>query len=352
MNLSDRESALTHWVGQQLQRLKLSQSSQDEGLDVVSGDASFRRYFRTRPSAEGVTWIAVDAPPEKEDSRPFVAIASAWIECGVYVPEVLAADFDQGFMLLSDLGDDLYLPQLADNSDALYQAALSALVKIQRCHETAGYELPHYDSQKLHNEMQLCPEWFFEQLLGLALTGEDKLRLREVFDRLVESALEQPQVCVHRDYHSRNLMTLPRGNVGVLDFQDAVMGPVTYDLVSLLRDCYINWPAEQEEKWISDYMELAGQQGIWSADEAPSYGCFKRWFDWMGLQRHIKCVGIFSRLYLRDGKAGYLQDIPRTFGYLKKVCEVYSEFAELNRWLDQVVVPAMAECPHLQVEES
>lgn len=348
MTLDDRESALAQWVDQQLQQLKLNQPESDAGLDVVSGDASFRRYFRTRSSAEGVTWIAVDAPPEKEDSRSFVAIARAWIECGVHVPEVLAADFDQGFMLLSDLGDDLYLPQLANNSDALYLAALSALVKIQRCHETVGYKLPHYNQQKLRDEMQLCPEWFFEQLLGLVLTSDDKSRLCEVFDRLVESALEQPQVCVHRDYHSRNLMALPNGNVGVLDFQDAVIGPVTYDLVSLLRDCYISWSAEQEEKWISDYIRLAGQQDIWSAGEAPSYGCFKRWFDWMGLQRHIKCVGIFSRLYLRDGKAGYLQDIPRTFGYLKKVCEEYPEFAELNSWLDRVVVPAMAECAQLQ----
>ena len=348
MNSDRRKAALTEWVGQQMQYHQLCQAKQDIELEVVSGDASFRRYFRTQPAFDGNTWIAVDAPPEKEDSRPFVAIAQAWLGCGVHVPDVLAADFEQGFMLLSDLGDALYLPQLANGADTLYPRALAALVKIQRCHEMAGYELPHYDQQKLQDEMQLCPQWFFGQLLGLSLTRDDESRLQAVFDRLISSALEQPQVCVHRDYHSRNLMVLPENGVGVLDFQDAVIGPVTYDLVSLLRDCYISWSAEQEERWIGDYMALAQQQGIWSAGEIPSYGHFKRWFDWMGLQRHIKCVGIFSRLFLRDGKAGYLQDIPRTFGYLKKVCGEYPEFAEFDHWLDQVVVPAMAECAHLQ----
>ena len=207
--------------------------------------------------------------------------------------------------------------------------------------------MPHYDEQTLHDEMQLCPQWFFTQLLGVELSVEDEQHLQEVFDWLTQSALEQPQVCVHRDFHSRNLMSLPNGEVGVLDFQDAVIGPVSYDLVSLLRDCYISWSDEQEEKWIGDYMQLAAQQGVWAPEEAPSYGHFKRWFDWMGLQRHIKCVGIFSRLFLRDGKSGYLNDIPRTFGYLKKVCEQYPEFVEFNHWLDRVVVPAMQRCEHL-----
>ena len=189
-------------------------------------------------------------------------------------------------------------------------------------------------------------DWFFTQLLGVELSSNENQRLQDVFAKLVGNAQEQPQLCVHRDYHSRNLMALDDGDVGVLDFQDAVIGPVTYDLVSLLRDCYIGWSDEQEEKWIGDYMQLAVQQGIWQQAEAPSYGHFKRWFDWMGLQRHIKCVGIFSRLYLRDGKAGYLQDIPRTFGYLKKVCEEYPDFADFNAWLDEVVVPAMQAGPH------
>lgn len=347
VNLDDRQAALTRWVAQQMQQHGFARRDAHAELEVVSGDASFRRYFRTKPENQGMTYIAVDAPPDKEDSRPFVAIARAWRQCGVQVPEVLAADFEQGFMLLSDLGDDLYLPLLAEDAETLYGRALAALVKIQGCPQPVDYELPCYDKQKLWDEMQLCPQWFFKELLGLTLSPADELRLQGVFDRLVESALEQPVVCVHRDFHSRNLMVLPDGEVGVLDFQDAVSGPVTYDLVSLLRDCYISWPAEKEEKWLREYLELAVAQGVWRSGETPSYAQVKRWFDWMGLQRHIKCVGIFSRLFLRDGKSGYLPDIPRTFAYLKRVCEAYPEFAEFNVWLDQTVVPAMAACARL-----
>lgn len=349
--MDSRHAALAQWVTGQLQQLKLYQQSGNVNLQMVSGDASFRRYFRTPSMLSGQSYIGVDAPPVKEDSQPFVAIARAWLSCGVHVPEVIAADFEQGFMLLSDLGDDLYLPQLQKHADTLYQGALAALVRIQRCNTPDDYELPAYDRHKLQDEMQLCPDWFFAQLLGLELNTLDHQHLSEVFESLLDSALQQPQVCVHRDYHSRNLMTLPGGNVGVLDFQDAVIGPVTYDLVSLLRDCYISWSDAQEEKWLGDYLQLAAQQGIWTQAEAPSYGHFKRWFDWMGLQRHIKCVGIFSRLYLRDGKTGYLQDIPRTFAYIKKVCQEYPEFAEFNAWLDAKVVPAMQACEHLSVEK-
>jgi len=347
--LDHREAALSEWVVTQLQRLNLYQDGHNPMLTTVSGDASFRRYFRTAELLSGQTLIAVDAPADKEDSRPFVAIARAWLAGGVHVPEVLAADFDLGFMLLSDLGDDLYLPQLKTHADTLYQAALAELVRIQRCDAPDDYVLPAYDADKLRQEMQLCPDWFFTQLLGLELSSNENQRLQDVFARLVDSALEQPQVCVHRDYHSRNLMTLDNGRVGVLDFQDAVIGAVTYDLVSLLRDCYISWPDDHEEKWIGDYLQMALQYGLWQQADVPSYEVFKRWFDWMGLQRHIKCVGIFSRLYLRDGKAGYLQDIPRTFTYLKKVCEEYPDFAEFNDWLDDVVVPAMQRCSYLSV---
>ncbi|MEH6357621.1 MAG: phosphotransferase [Pseudomonadales bacterium] len=349
--MDHRQTALSEWVVDQLQQLNLYQDGHDESLVAVSGDASFRRYFRTAALSSGQTLIAVDAPADKEDSRPFVAIAQAWLEQGVHVPEVRAADFDLGFMLLSDLGDDLFLPQLETHADSLYQAALGELVTIQRSAAPHDYALPNYAADKLRQEMQLCPDWFFKQLLGLELSAEDKQRLDNVVDKLVASALEQPQVCVHRDYHSRNLMTLADGHVGVLDFQDAVVGPITYDLVSLLRDCYISWSDEHEEKWIGDYLQLSLQYGLWPQVDMPEYAVFKRWFDWMGLQRHLKCVGIFSRLYLRDGKAGYLQDIPRTFAYLKKVCEQYTEFAEFNGWLDEVVVPAMQNCEYLTINK-
>jgi len=345
--LDQRKTALSEWVVAQLQQLNLHRGGYEASLVTVSGDASFRRYFRTAALSTGQTLIAVDAPADKEDSRPFVAIAQAWLEHGVHVPEVLAADFELGFMLLSDLGDELYLPQLATHADVLYQAAMGELVRIQQCAAPHDYVLPAYDGGKLKQEMQLCPDWFFNQLLGLELNAEEKQRLDDVCEKLVGSALEQPQVCVHRDYHSRNLMTLASGHVGVLDFQDAVVGPVTYDLASLLRDCYISWSDDNEEKWLGDYLQLALMNNLWPQNGVPSYETFKRWFDWMGLQRHIKCVGIFSRLYLRDGKAGYLQDIPRTFAYLKKVCEQYPEFAEFNGWLDRVVVPAMDDCKYL-----
>lgn len=345
--MDHRETALAEWVVVQLQQLDLYQDGHDASLVSVSGDASFRRYFRTKALSSGQTLIAVDAPADKEDSRPFVAIARVWLEQGVHVPEVLAADFELGFMLLSDLGDDLFLPQLEKHADSLYQAALGELATIQRSAAPHDYALPVYDADKLRQEMQLCPDWFFKQLLGLELSADDSLRLEGVFGKLVASAVEQPQVCVHRDYHSRNLMTLAEGYVGVLDFQDAVVGPITYDLVSLLRDCYISWSDEHEEKWIGDYLQLSLQYGLWQQADMPAYDVFKRWFDWMGMQRHIKCVGIFSRLYLRDGKAGYLQDIPRTFAYLKKVCEQYPEFAEFNDWLDKVVVPVMQNCKYL-----
>lgn len=349
--MARRKERLGQWAAHQIDVLGIAVSSVPEQLAVVSGDASFRRYFRTGPDADGNTWIAVDAPPDKEDSAPFVAIARAWRANDVHVPDVLAVDFEQGFMLLSDLGDDLFLPQLPKRADTLYQAAMAELVRIQQTESPHDYDLPLYCPEKLQQEMRLCPEWFFKELLGLTLSDQELARFAAVCDALVESALAQPQVCVHRDFHSRNLMTVgdfeKTGVVGVLDFQDAVIGPITYDLVSLLRDCYISWRDENEEKWLGDYLQLSLINGLWPQNQLPDYDTFKRWFDWMGLQRHIKCVGIFSRLYLRDGKEGYLRDIPRTFGYLKKVCSQYPAFAEFNRWLDQVVVPAMVACPQL-----
>lgn len=315
-------------------------------LIPVSGDASFRRYFRT--TASGQTFIAMDAPPEKENSAPFVAIAKSWFAAGVSVPEILAEDLKQGFLLLSDMGDVLYLDKLNPQSaDALYLQAIQTLINIQTCQQIDGYELPEYDEALLTREMNLCPEWFFSKLLGLKLDQSEQQLLASTFDLLVASALEQPKVCVHRDYHSRNLMLLNNGSIGVLDFQDAVVGPITYDLVSLIRDCYINWPAMQEEKWIKDFILLAEQADLIQDLE---YSQCKHWFDWMGLQRHIKCVGIFSRLYLRDGKAGYLKDIPRTFNYLKTVCAAYPQLETFNQWLDDRIVPAMNSCSVLAMQ--
>ncbi len=338
--MDQREKSLACWVTAQLNSRFQSGAEAPLPLVAVSGDASFRRYFRAHTN--GQSFICMDAPPEKEDSRPFVALAKSWFKSGIPVPEILACDLDQGFMLLSDLGDTLYLDRLnSESADRLYHQALQTLISIQQCVEIDGYALPAYDRARLVSEMALCPEWFFTQLLGLQIGDTEQQLLSGVYAVLVENALAQPQVCVHRDYHSRNLMLPDNQAIGVLDFQDAVRGPITYDLVSLIRDCYISWPPDKEEQWITRYMEMAQQHELLSGVDYPQ---FKRWFDWMGVQRQIKCVGIFSRLYLRDGKPGYLKDIPRTFCYLKGVCASYPELKAFDQWLDEVVVPAMDRC--------
>ena len=302
----------------------------------VSGDASFRRYFRALSG--GCSWIAVDAPPEKENSRPFVAVAKTLEQQGVHVPHVYLADYELGFMLLSDLGDNLYLPQLnADSVDLLYAAALDELLKIQACDAVSGMALPSYDEALLSREMELFRDWFLSQLLGLSLSEVENKLLDRFFSSLVKSALEQNQVFVHRDYHSRNLMYQHEGSPGVIDFQDAVRGPVTYDLVSLLRDCYIAWPDEQVYGWVEGYRKQLLNHGL----NVPDEDVFQSWFDLMGTQRHLKAIGIFARLNIRDGKPSYLQDIPRTFSYMQKVASKTPELSDVAKWLDSEVVPHM-----------
>ncbi|MDZ7829315.1 MAG: phosphotransferase [Halofilum sp. (in: g-proteobacteria)] len=294
----------------------------------ASSDASFRRYFRVATPDGPV--ILMDAPPEFEDSHPFVDIDQRLRDAGVNVPRILAADLEQGFLLLSDLGDDIYLGQLdADNADALYGDALTALVAMQAHGDCRG--LPPYDAALLHREMALFPDWLLERHLGLDLR-DARPALSATFERLAASALEQPRVFVHRDYHSRNLMHTARDNPGILDFQDAVAGPVTYDLVSLLRDCYVAWPDERVDDWIEHYLRLAGDAGIDTGDAAR----FRRWFDLMGVQRHLKASGIFARLYHRDGKAGYLPDIPRTWGYIRARFGQYEELEPLAELADRL----------------
>jgi len=294
----------------------------------ASSDASFRQYFRVA-TAEGPV-ILMDAPPEFEDSHSFVDIDERLRAAGVNVPRILAADLEQGFLLLGDLGADIYLGQLdADNADRLYGDALDALVAMQAHADHRG--LPAYDAELLQREMALFPDWLLERHLGLDL-GSARAALSATFERLEASALEQPRVFVHRDYHSRNLMRTPRDNPGVLDFQDAVAGPVTYDLVSLLRDCYVAWPDERIDGWIVQYRRLARDAGIETGDAMN----FRRWFDLMGVQRHLKASGIFARLYHRDGKTGYLADIPRTWGYIRARFGQYEELAPLAELADRL----------------
>jgi aminoglycoside/choline kinase family phosphotransferase len=299
-----------------------------EGFEPASEDASFRRYFRVR-TPEG-SLILMDAPPAREDMRPFVEVARHFHAIGLNVPELVAVDLEQGFLLLSDLGDRLYLDALSEATvERLYGDALGALLIIQGLGDTGA--LPAYDRDLLLAEMGLFRDWLVGRHLGMTLDDAGRAMLSAAFDLLADSALEQPQVCVHRDYHSRNLMVTARNNPGILDFQDAVTGPVTYDLVSLLRDCYIAWPRARVEDWALGYKELAEQGGVLVRD-AHDEETFLRWFDWMGVQRHLKAAGIFARLLHRDGKPGYIGDIPRTLGYVVEVCDRYPELAALGGW--------------------
>lgn len=334
--LDQRLEQLRSWLPLAFEQLGID-LAQDWQLQSVSGDASFRRYFRVL--SHNLSWIAVDAPPQQEDSSSFVAIARAWEPLEIHAPLVHLADLEQGFMLLSDLGDTLYLDRLDEESvGPLYQQALLTLTHIQQCRSIQGESFPPYDRALLQREMALFTDWFLEQLLQLKLTRYEQRLLEQLQELLIQSALEQPQVCVHRDYHSRNLMVIDAPAPGVIDFQDAVWGPITYDLVSLLRDCYIDWPEQQVARWALDYAKLAADAGLM---DAVSEQRFLGWFDRMGMQRHLKAIGIFARLNLRDGKPGYLGDIPRTLDYLRRVAAQHSDLAEFGRWLDQRVIPAM-----------
>ena len=327
--MSDRINDLKRWLETELE-------FHDYTLNPASSDASFRRYFRV--VHDGETFIVMDAPPQREDSRPFLTVSRLLFDAGLNVPEVIDVDLAQGFLLLSDLGSESYLDALGtDTCDRLYGDALAALAMIQTC---STVDLPLYDHALLVNEMQLFREWLLGRHLDVAVTFTHHQMLDEVFELLAENALTQPRVCVHRDYHSRNLMVTPQNNPGILDFQDAVLGPVTYDLVSLLRDCYISWSREQVEQWALGYQQLALQTGILrEQDEDPEQ--FMRWFDLMGVQRHLKAAGIFARLNHRDGKPGYLGDIPRTLGYVVEVCSRYERLNGLGELVEERVLRAL-----------
>ena len=326
--MDSRLEALKDWVGAVLDTAEYE-------IKPASTDASFRRYFRV--FVAGGTHIVMDAPPDKEDMRPFIHIAEHLYALGLNVPEVLQQDLERGFLLLSDLGQRLYLSQLADATvERLYGDALGALVVLQAGIFTDTTTLPEYDNAMLLREMTLFSEWYLGRHLGVELSSLQQAVLDQSFATLCRSALEQPQVWVHRDYHSRNLMLTEVNNPGILDFQDAVRGPVTYDLVSLLRDCYIAWPRARVEDWALGYQTLALQSGLpVCTDEA----LFLRWFDLMGVQRHLKATGIFARLNHRDGKPGYLADIPRTLGYVLDVAGRYADLQPLARVLHDLRVP-------------
>ncbi len=311
-------------------------------LRPASADASFRRYFRVWVGER--SFIVMDAPPDKEDCRPFVQVAEVLRRLGVNVPRIHEMDLERGLLLLSDFGDRSYLRVLdAGNATALYGDALETLLRIQ-AGGADDLHLPLYDAALLRQEMALFQDWYVERHLGIHWPPAARAAWQEACERLVVAALEQPRVWVHRDYHSRNLMVVPEYNPGVLDFQDAVMGPLSYDLVSLLRDCYIRWPQERLDEWLAHYHRRAREQGLLDGLLAGRWpeitpALLRRWFDWMGVQRHLKAVGIFARLWHRDGKPGYLRDIPRTLSYLLDVTGRYRELAGLQRLLQDLPTP-------------
>lgn len=327
--MGDRFSELKGWLSDDLGMGSFT-------IEPASSDASFRRYFRIQE--EGCSYIVMDAPPDKEDCHPFISIAGAMAGLGLNVPRVLESDLSRGFLLLSDLGTTHYLHRLTEATvEQLYGDALKALRLLQSASITDAI-LPVYDRALLLREMALFRDWYLMRHLGIqAGEGLDEV-LQQTFALLADEALAQPQVWVHRDYHSRNLMVTTERNPGILDFQDAVIGPFTYDLVSLLRDCYIAWPRERVESWARAWLTAVQADG--SLREV-SLAQFTRWFDLMGTQRHLKAIGIFARLNYRDGKPGYLGDIPRTMGYVLDVAGRYAELAPLNRILTDEIMPQL-----------
>lgn len=300
-------------------------------ISPASADASFRRYFRAAFADR--SYIVMDAPPEHEDCRPFVHVARLFEAAGANVPHLYAENLAEGYLLLSDLGNTTYLAALQepDQADALYLDAIDALIRIQAASQPQ--ELPPYDRGLLERELNLFPDWYLARHLEVALTVEQEAVLRGTFDKILANNLAQPMVYVHRDYHSRNLMVVEPGKPGVLDFQDAVYGPITYDLVSLFKDAYIRWDEERIIDWCVRYWERARKAGL---PVHADFADFYRDFEWMGVQRHIKVLGIFARLFHRDGKAGYLKDMPLVMDYLRRACERYEELRPFLKLLNQL----------------
>jgi len=318
----ERLEALDAWLGRTL-------GGRDFTREPASADASFRRYFRV--ASEGRTWVAMDAPPEREDCRPFVKVAALMREAGVHVPEIVAQDLAQGFLLLTDLGRRTYLQAFdGTNEAALFRDATGALVDWQAASREG--ELPPYDEALLRRELALFPDWYVERHLGVTLEAAERESLEEVFRRILERNLSEPRVFVHRDFMPRNLM-VSEPNPGVLDFQDAVHGPISYDVASLWRDTFVTWEEERVLDGTIRYWEAAKKRGL---PVRADFGEFWRDVEWMGLQRHLKVLGIFARIHYRDGKPGYLGDTPRFLAYVRHACVRYGELRPLARLLDRL----------------
>jgi N-acetylmuramate 1-kinase len=312
-------------------------------IEVASADASFRRYFRVWHRTGDVR-IAMDAPPAHEDLPTYLKVSALLESCGVHVPHIYAQSVAQGFSILEDLGSTHMLTALGEGRDPeqLYADALDALLVLQRDGAVAARNLPLYDAPTLLREMRLLPEWYCGRHLQLNLNAAEQAMLESTFQYLVTDALQQPQVFVHRDYHSRNLMMTAQRSPGVIDFQDALHGPVGYDLASILKDCYVAWPRQRVEQWLARYRDQLLQNGPRGAALAgESFARFLHWFDMIGLQRHLKVLGIFARLCWRDGKSGYLHDLPRTLEYVRDVCTRYPELQAFSTFVESRLVPGL-----------
>jgi hypothetical protein len=320
----DRTTQLQLWLNRYFPEGSFS-------LKPASADASFRRYFRLSFVDARPSLIVMDAPPPQEDCRPFVRIASLMLSAGVHVPRVIEQDLEQGFLLLSDLGDTTYLSAINDgNADALFNDALDALVLWQLASRPAT--LPPYDDALLRRELALFPDWYVGRHLGASLSALQQRTLAGIFDAIVASNLAQPSVFVHRDYMPRNLM-LSAPNPGVLDFQDAVYGPIGYDVASLFKDAFLSWPEERVLDWTVRYWQKAKKAGL---PVRADFGEFYAECEWIGLQRHLKVLGIFARLNYRDGKADYLADTPRFVGYVRSVAARYGKLKPLLLLFDEL----------------
>ena len=328
--MPDRYNSLQNWLTEIL-------GTSAFNLKLASEDASFRTYHRL--FLKNKTFIVMDAPPEQENCKVFIKITKKLRACDVNVPIIHNVNIEQGFLLLSDLGNDLYLNKLNKSSIyELYSDALSTLVAIQVLVNVGGVD--EYDKSLLISEMNLFREWLIEKHLNIKLSDSQVKILTTLFDLLVNNALQQPKVFVHRDFHSRNLMVTKENNPGVIDYQDAVYGPISYDLVSILKDCYIKWPKEEIDKWIDFYLNKLYEE---KAQHRINRDEFVRWFDLMGVQRHLKASGIFARLSHRDGKHNFLEDIPRTLSYILDLKETYEELQPICIILEELVLPRLKE---------
>jgi len=329
--MASREKKLRSWVAKQLHDPNVQ-------IDSIVPDASYRNYYRVQKGK--LSYIAVDADPKKENNLAFVQIASVFAKQGLLVPTIYAKDLDHGFMLLTDFGDKLLFSALTsvEDADVYYHQAFDILVPLNQCHPPQDQSLPLFDEQFILMELGNFNEWCLEKLLDISFSDSINQVLQVAYSLLISSAQSQVQVVIHRDFHSRNLMVLPDGELGIIDFQDAMLGPITYDLVSLLKDCYVNWPQLKVDDWMNSFHSLAISSSL--IPKVP-LSQFKIWFDWMGLQRHLKVMGIFSRLKIRDNKPQYISQMPRIMDYVLQVTKEYEEFNDFNKLLIDVIVPRL-----------